>query len=79
MRLVIQDRVMNHTAVIPNHQIAHLPAMAMNKLDMLAMRMKVGQYGLALIWCNAIHVSGVRGADVKRFPARNGVCLHHGV
>ncbi len=70
MRLVVQDGVVNHAAVVPNHHIAHLPAMTMNKLHMLAVCMQVSQDRFAFCGLNAINVRGVSGADVQGFSAR---------
>ena len=70
MGLVIQDGMVNHAAVVPNHQVAHLPAMTMNKFNVLAMRMQVGQDGFTFCRLKAINVGGVSGTDVEGFSAR---------
>ena len=79
MRLIVQDGVVNHAAVVPNHHIAHLPTMAVNKLHVLAMRMQIGQDRFAFGGLNAINVGGVSGADVEGFSARQRMRLHHRV
>lgn len=69
MGLVIQDGMVNHTSVVPNHEVTDLPPMAVYKLNVLTMCVQISQDGFAFSGLHAINVRGVCRADVQRFSA----------
>ena len=68
---------MDHAAVIPDHHVTQLPAMAEDILNVLAMRMEVAQYGLAFGHAQTLYMRGVGRADIERLASRDGMRFDH--
>ena len=60
---------MDDAAVVPDHQVTQLPAVSINKFDMLTVRMEKAQNGITLGRIQAVDVCRVGRADVERFSA----------